>query len=196
MRRESRRKRLAVPSVQHRETSIPDPPRGTTEPVSLVEAAAAPSDPRRVTITLTESGEFDFESMRSKTRDRVRAAVAAVAPAPAAAPAPLSSSLFDESLCVVLYEAIGSIAVALARKNGYPIEQAQTLAFTDEEKRGLAPLTSKVLDKWLPNSGKYAEEATLALALFGIVSAKVALLKKPAPVIPHLVPQASDAPAS
>jgi hypothetical protein len=158
-----------------------------------------------LSLILDDDGKIDTSSMRSATRERLTAALADQSlfsrlgmSGNGSMHQPVNDSLFDANVCAILYGAAGSIMAAIAVKSGYPVDQVVAVVpFTPAEIETLAPLTGKVLDKWIPVSGKYKDEAMLGLALFGIVNAKLAQLKKPAQVRPFPVatpPPAEDAP--
>ena len=139
---------------------------------------------------LDTDGRIEVDSMRSATKAKLITALQDPTLAPRLGIAaggsamPAADTLFDTNVCAILYGAAGSIMSAVAVKAGYPVDQVLAVVpFTAGEIEVLAPLTGKVLDKWIPMSGKYKDEAMLGLALFGIVNAKMAQLKKPGTVI-------------
>lgn len=129
------------------------------------------------------NGSIAWDQMRDTTKDKLRALLANE---PASTIAPDAGG-FDDGLCAVLYGALSSVAVAVARKQGYPREAAAVLAFTPDEIATLSPLTAKVLNKWIP-LGKYGDEMQLALALSGVVIGKAMQLQRSAQVL-SLAPQ-------
>jgi hypothetical protein len=138
---------------------------------------------------LDNEGRIEVDSMRSATKDKLKTALQDPTllgrlGIVGGATAPPADTLFDTNVCAILYGATGSIMAAVAVKAGYPVDQVLAVVpFTPGEIETLAPLTGKVLDKWIPMSGKYKDEAILGLALFGIINAKLAQLKKPGTVI-------------
>jgi len=167
------------------------------EPLRTVPPAVPPDRPPldRIAIPLRPDGTIDLDSARPVTRARLKTALAdRTLPARLGlTPQAPQASLFAPELMAVLYDAIGSVLVAVARSRGYGVEQASTLAFDEAEKTVLAPLTGAVLDKWLPDAGQWREETMLALALMGIMTGKLALLRRQASVL-HVVPPAASAP--
>jgi hypothetical protein len=199
--------------VPRSKRTTPAKPADTPEQPAAPVAEPAPTPPaadtpaaevKRLSLILDDDGKIDTSSMRSATRERLTAALADQSlfsrlgmSGNGSMHQPVNDSLFDANVCAILYGAAGSIMAAIAVKSGYPVDQVVAVVpFTPAEIETLAPLTGKVLDKWIPVSGKYKDEAMLGLALFGIVNAKLAQLKKPAQVRPFPVatPPAEDAP--
>lgn len=89
---------------------------------------------------------------------------------------------FDPTMIGIAYDALNSLMIGLARRQGYTAEQSQVLAFTSAEKEALAPLTAKVANKWIP-VGKYQEELMLALMITTTIAGKLTLLRRSAQVI-------------
>lgn len=166
------------------------PPR-KTETESPTTEPAAPSAPR-LSLQLTEDGKrIAFDRMRPQTREQLRTVFNDstfqkefdLAPAQGGT---ADASIDSASLAGVLYGGLSTIMVGLAQRSGYTREQAAVLGFTGAEVEQLAPITGKVLDKYLP-SGKYQDELLLGLMLTTVISGKLALLKKSAAVV-HMVP--------
>lgn len=165
----------------------------TTDSAATTDAAAATSNGQRLSVQLDDNGRIAWDRMRPATREQLAKVLAdpqvsqlTGQPAPAAAAPGIESTM----LAGVIYNAASSLMVALARRSGYTAEQAAVLSFTNPEVEQLAPLTAKVLDKWLP-AGKYQDEMMLALALVATVGGKVSLLRKSAAVV-QLVPQRQE----
>lgn len=182
------------------------PAAPVAEPAPTPAADTPAAEVKRLSLILDDDGKIDTSSMRSATRERLTAALAdqslfsrlGMNAGNGSMHQPVNDSLFDANVCAILYGAAGSIMAAIAVKSGYPADQVLAVVpFTPAEVETLAPLTGKVLDKWIPVSGKYKDEAMLGLALFGIVNAKLAQLKRPAQVRPFPVatPPAEDAAA-
>jgi hypothetical protein len=164
---------------------------GANENPSDAAAAEAVSNGQRLSVQLDEGGRIAWDRMRPATREQLTKVLSdpAVAQqlgtaAPGAASAP---GLESTMLAGVIYNAASSLMVALARRSGYTAEQASVLSFNSAEVEQLAPLTGKVLDKWLP-AGKYQDELMLALALTATVGGKISMLRKSATVI-QMAPQ-------
>lgn len=194
MRTTTRRKRHTETETERIPEPTPTPPAADVNPVSTPESPV-----ERLSIPLRH-GAVDIESMRATTKDRLRSILTdpelagklGIAGQAVAA----GESLFDPSVCGILYDALGKIAFAFAVKSGYTPESARNLLFTVSEKESVSPLTARVLDKWIPFSGKYRDEAMLAVALFGIINGKVAMLQKAANVLPFQPqPPSSDNPS-
>jgi hypothetical protein len=193
MRKETRRKaRRSAPTQEAPETTVM---QAEASPESAAPASEQPDErtAARVAIPLNDDGTADVDSMRGVTKERLRVmlsdpSLASKLGLAAANAVNTSPSLFDVQVCGILYDTAGTLLRAYAIKAGYPVEQTSILRFTEQEKEVLCPLTGRVLDKWIPTSGKYQDEAMLALALFGIVSGKMSALKKPAQVI-HMQPR-------
>lgn len=158
------------------------------------EAPAAREANPRISITLDDSGAVAWDRMRPATQEQLKAAFAkdpnaaqrlGLAGEAAAANA---DGLDSATLAHILYSSASTLMIGLARRSGYTAEQAGVLAFTQNEVQLLAEPTGKVLNKWLP-TGKYQDEMMLGLLLTTIISGKLALLKKTAPVM-QLVPNA------
>lgn len=195
MRTESRRKRRSASPDASRNTVEPSQVTGpetpsASEPLASVVAEPATPAVERLAVTLRADGTIETESMRSGTRDKLKKALS---DGSLAARLGLSSSpvaggdaaFFVPEVCGILYDSISKLMIAFAVRAGFPAQNAiDVLPFTPEEKAALAPITGKVLDKWLPIGGKYQDEALLGMMLFGIVNGKLALLRKPADVIP------------
>jgi hypothetical protein len=87
----------------------------------------------------------------------------------------------DPQARAVFEGAVGQLYAALSRavqcgvlKRGASIAQVRAVGLTPDEIAGLAPVTVPVIEKWLPDGLKWQEEITLALALSGVIMAKVA----------------------
>lgn len=84
-----------------------------------------------------------------------------------------------------LYGALNPIAIAMAKRAGYSDAQALVAAFTAEDITRLSDPTAKVIDKHFPNfGGKYRDEIMLCLAIAGVITAKIQLLRAGARMMP------------
>jgi len=198
MRKETRSKAAKRRSSPATETPITSAPEVSREVNHQEHAAAAATQTERLALPLNEDGTIDTESMRSTTRERLKTAFSDPSLAGKLglqSEQPRSAeTLFTPMVCSILYEAASGVAMAIAvSRGGYTPEQASVLKFTRDEVETLAPLTGRVLDKWIPSSAKYQDEAMLALALFGIINGKLAMLRRPASVI-HMVPDQPQSP--
>jgi hypothetical protein len=77
----------------------------------------------------------------------------------------------------VIYDALSSVTVALAQRNGYTAAQAELARVTAEEKAVLGAPTAAVLNKYIGPVGKYQEEAALLMLLASITAGKVTALR-------------------
>lgn len=150
----------------------------------------------RLALPLRRDGTIVLDSLRSATKEKLTTALKdpALARMAGTATAPPDGAL-DESLCELLFNASSSVLIMLGRRAGYSSEQASVLAFSRDETKMLAPLTARVLNKWVP-AGGYQDEIALAVALVAIVSGKMALLRKSAQVLPMEVPRSSSSSSS
>lgn len=162
-------------------------------------APAADGAPRtkpaydRLAIAIDSStGKILWDQMRPITQGKLKAAIldpdtTARLGAPVAPGAPAPALTADDlALVSLLYDAVGSIAVSLARAQGYTGDQAALLRYSEEEKTALQEPTARVLAKYSAGF-KYTDEVMLALALGSITSAKVAALRASTPAGPVLV---------
>jgi hypothetical protein len=196
MRKVTRSKRHKVSEPTEAPAAAAAAPEAADDPPTETEK------PDRLAVLLGKDGRIEVDSMRSATKEKLKAALqddslrARLGMVTGPGSVEPIDTLFDANVCAILYGAASSIMVAVAVKQGYPVDQAQSvIPFTKDEVNTLAPLTGKVLDKWIPTSGKYKDEAILALALFGIVNGKFAQLKRPATVHPFRVePPAAPGP--
>lgn len=200
MRKVSRRK---AKDAETAASVIPEPnSRGNREDLERAEnpppGSKAPQERiDRLAVTLREDGTIETEGMRAGTKDRLKKALSDESLGErlglsASMHQPIAGdAFFDPTVCGVLYDTVSRLMVVIATRSGYTPEQAASvLAFTPDEKTMLAPLTGKVLDRWIPVGGKYKDETMLALALFGIVNAKVIALRSlPQTVAPPTAPE-------
>jgi len=163
-----------------------DTPEGAAVP------AADADKGQRLSFQLDEHGRIAIERMRPGTVDQLRKALDASALAQlgiaGAASVAVDDGIDGAALAQILYGSASTLMVALARRSGYTSEQASVLAFQPDEVTMLAPTTGKIINKWLP-TGKYQDELMLGLMLVTVVSGKLALLRKTAPVV-AMVPRA------
>lgn len=93
---------------------------------------------------------------------------------------------FDAGMCGVLYDTASVLMVGLMRARGFG-DRAELMRFSDQDKAILVDPTARVLSKYV-GEFKYQDEVTLALALFAVVTGKIALLRAapaaPAPPTP------------
>lgn len=182
-------------------TQPAETPADTATPPPASEAASTP----KLALTLKPDGTIDTETMRSGTREKLKTALADSSLFPRlglGAPAEASSDSVDKNVFYpmlggIVYDSLSKVMMLMALRAGYPKEQVLALAFTPEEISKLTPLTAKVIEKWLPVGGKYADEMMLGIMLCTMLGGKIQVLQKPAKVIPMPVPPAerTDAPA-
>lgn len=162
--------------------------RGTTTPSGAASTPATPSGDGsreaatvspRLSVQLTDDGaRIAWDRLRADSREKLRRVLAdPEAVKQLGATMPAATVTVDPMICGVLYDALSSIAVSLARASGYAVDRAAVLRFNDEEKAMLAAPTAAVFAKYSDALGAYQEEFTLAMLLFAILSGKVAVLR-------------------
>lgn len=147
---------------------------------------------------LTDDGtRIAWDRLRPDTREKLRRVladpdVAKQLGTPAAA---TDNAVGDPLIIGVLYDAVSSIMVSIARASGYPVDRAAVLRFNAEEKQLLAAPTAAVLAKYSGFLGAYQEEAALAMLLTALIGAKVTLLRTDSGTVapfPAAVPQTQN----
>jgi len=152
----------------------------------IPDATAAPPPPandllgRRLAVPLTDEGRIDWDRVPPAQRDVLDMAVRRETPI-AAAPLTAEQQAFDDALVGMLYDAISSVSVTIARASGYSVNAAAMMKFSAEEKAALIPPTNKVLAKYSGFLGQYQDEVMLAVCLGSIVSAKVTAMRQMEP---------------
>lgn len=144
-----------------------NPPPGDDDVVRLT----LPVDPK--------TGFIAWDRVRSpeKTENTLRRVFADSKLSPRPIATPEDSAALNAVVVNVLYDAVGLLAVVVARSRGFAEDTARLLRFTADEKAALAPQTVKVLDKYNLLGGKYADEITLLIAVGGIVGGHVLLMQ-------------------
>lgn len=176
------------------EGRAPGKPQGTARP--RVDADSS-TFRRSITLQLGEDRSPNWETVTEKNRGVWREilshpkTVDALGLAPAAAPGPPSPGLPAG--------AVGAFFNGLARLEALACSKifkvkfadaARLLAFTEEEKAELVPVTQALADKWLPViAEQYGAEFCLAWLLFSLTAAKVEAVRA-------LAPKAAAAPAA
>lgn len=89
-----------------------------------------------------------------------------------------NAAAVDGAIVDVVYDATSRLLVLFARQRGLGAV-ADQIAFTAEEKEALAKPTIAVVNKYFPTGfgGKFQEEIVLGLTLFGVLSAKYAIVR-------------------
>lgn len=164
----------------------------------------APADPPRATeagerlsFAVDAAGDLAVDQLRPSTRDKLakafRKPAARTVVLGDAAPGKVGAD--DLALAAMLYDTVGSVLVSAVRAAGYPVDQAECMRYTAEEKSALCPMTASVLNKYVADF-KYKDEALLAAMVVTITAAKFQTLKKPATItkFPQPAP-ATDEPA-
>lgn len=191
----SERRRVEQPASE----SAPQPSHGSTHG----ESKPSESDKtERLSFPLTKEGDLDLDSLRSGTREKLRRAlhndkVRAELFGASGPGAPSAARLTPDDLALagVLYDALGALFVSAARASGYPLDAAEMLRYSEQEKRALIEPTARVFAKYAGNFA-YMDELMLGVAFTTITLGKLSLLKKPATVIPFpnaTTPSESDA---
>ena len=180
-------------------TAMPEPPRpvdGAEElpkepapdfsapadsaPAPSSAPAPAPVDPGgekagSIVIPLTADGKIAWsEIKREKTRNKVLALMGEGSGGLRTAEA----NEANKQLAPFVWGLIGSIGTAIATRGiSNPAVKAQIeseLLYSKDELEMLTEPTAEVLQKYLPDTGAYAPEAKLFLAVVGIHAAKIA----------------------
>lgn len=149
---------------------------------SFAEPRPADDAGSLLTLRLTKSGALATDRLTPRMRTRIRHAFATAdaadvmglgpkTPEDAATPAP-----FDGHVCGVIYDALGSIAVAFAQRAGYTEDEALVLKFTGSEKEVLVPPTVNLMNKYLGTAAAQ-DETILALSLGMMLMSKVSQLR-------------------
>lgn len=158
---------------------------GRPRKIAAVEPAglAAVADDllgRRVTVPLTDDGRIDWDRMPAAQRDQVDSAVRREVPGATPEPA---AALVDDAIVGMLYDAISSVGVTIARAAGYSVDTAALMKIQAEEKAALVPMTNKVLAKYSGVLGAYQDEIMLSVCLGSILMAKVSAMRAAEPMV-------------
>jgi len=164
--------------LSERSGKAPEIPRDVPAPVVRAEATPRLSLPYDAT-----RGVIDFASMRPVTRDRLRRALAdpsarVVLTDTTTVPTGESDKAVAVMMVDLLYDAIGTIAVVVARTRGVSATRAEVLRYTAEEKKLFMEPTLKVFAKHQLLSGKYADEIALVLAVGSVTAAHVVAMNQ------------------
>jgi hypothetical protein len=154
--------------------SVQDSPSVSTPPnekESTIPRLGVPFDPT--------TGKIVFEGMRPSTKEKIRTLLdddriskeLGVSPNVSSASSPENDALAGV-VVNVLYDAIGSLAVILAKSRGFGTH-AELLRYTEQEKAQLAAPTLKVLGKYDLLGGKYADELLLVAAVGSITAGHI-----------------------
>jgi hypothetical protein len=156
-------------------TDDPDPVPATPPPEPESDALA------RLSVPLSPDGTVDASRLRERTKDALRKALLDPKLAESLGVTGAASSQDAKVMAQIangLYDGVSALAIAMARRAGYSIQQASVLLFTADEKAMLAEPTVRVVNKHFPDfGGKYRDEIVLAFALTNIIAAKVMLLR-------------------
>jgi hypothetical protein len=149
-------------------TPVSTPPN---EKESTIPRLGVPFDPT--------TGKIVFEGMRPSTKEKIRTLLdddrISKELGVSANVSGVSSAENDALAGVVvnvLYDAIGSLAVILAKSRGFG-SHAELLRYTEQEKQTLSAPTLKVLGKYDLLGGKYADELLLLAAVGSITAGHV-----------------------
>jgi len=173
MRTDSRRKaRTRTPAP------APEPETPVVEPAP--EPVVETTSTERLTVPLRDDGTIDLDAMRARTREKLKTAVAdsrlreqlGLGGGPARDD-PQARAVF-EAVVGQLYGSVSRIVQYGALRRGATVAQARALGLTEAEIAGLTPITIPVIEKWLPDGFTWQEEIALALALSGVIMAKMA----------------------
>jgi len=175
MRTESRRRAKARKDAPAPEPTPQAEPTVTTEPV--VETTSTD----RLTVPLRDDGTIDLDAMRARTRERLKTAVAdgrlrdqlGLGGGPSAADDPQARAVFEAAVGQ-LYQALSRAVQYGALRRGATVPQIRALGLLPDEIKGLSVVTVPVIEKRLPDGLKWQEEIALALALSGVIMAKMA----------------------
>jgi len=150
-----------------------------------VESDSEP-DIQRLAIPIDkQTRKILYERMRPGTRDELRRSLALsgdLAPG-AASVTPNDVTVTDEMSAVlvnVVYDAISSIAIMVARAKGFDRSDAELLRYTAEEKQAFIAPTMRVLAKYDLTSGKYADEIMLTVIVGMTTANKIQALSQAA----------------
>lgn len=165
----------------------------STAPVPGSEAPAATRAERekdtlrasRLSVPLTGSNGIDWEHMRESNREQVKTVIGGWLRDPKIAAdfgieKPLVE-VFSADWCGSIYDAIGAVEKSFASKLFGCSQKAAEQAFTysEQEKAVLAKPTAAVVNKyafdWMI---RFKEEIQLALLIFSITGAKIAMAKQ------------------
>lgn len=153
-------------------------------PVSPVAPVASEPEIVRLTLPLDPAGKLRLDRMRPSTVDALRKMLDEPTLRAVRGEAGASTDAADPAVNAVIvnviYDAIGSLAVLLARSKGYTEEHANLLRYTAEEKSAMGPLTVKVLEKHNLLGGKYADEIALVTTIGAITVGHVMALQQAA----------------
>lgn len=138
----------------------------------------------------TNTGKIVFEGMRPSTKDKIRVLLDDPRIAKelgVSANVSSASSAENDALAGivvnVLYDAIGSLAVILAKSRGFG-SHAELLRYTEQEKEQLSAPTLKVLSKYDLLGGKYADELLLVAAVGSITAGHIMAMTHAAAAMP------------
>lgn len=178
--------------VSHGFSSPTQPASSVSEetPKSLAPNEKESTIPRLGVPYDTNTGKIVFEGMRPSTKDKIRVLLDDPRIAKelgVSANVSSASSAENDALAGVvvnvLYDAIGSLAVILAKSRGFG-SHAELLRYTEQEKEQLAAPTLKVLSKYDLLGGKYADELLLVAAVGSITAGHIMAMTQAAAAMP------------
>lgn len=148
--------------------TVPEP----SDQADKIERFAIPLDPK--------SGAIVLDNMRDASREKLIKALAATPNlAPNTSPgASADDAALNAILASVLYDAVSSIAIVVARSRGFSASAASLLRYTDEEKQSFIAPTAAVLDKYDFLKGKYKEEILLLTVVGAVTGSKIMAMQK------------------
>lgn len=140
-----------------------------------------------------DTGKIVFEGMRPSTKEKIRVLLDddRIAKELGVASMATGSSAENDALAGVavnvLYDAVGSLAVILAKSRGFG-SHAELLRYTEQEKAQLSAPTLKVLSKYDLLGGKYADELLLLAAVGSITAGHIMAMTHAAAAVPMVPP--------
>jgi hypothetical protein len=140
----------------------------------------------------TKTGKIVFDGMRPSTREKLKTLIDDDRlPKELGIGSSAVSSADNDALSAivvnVLYDAIGSIAVILAKNRGFG-DHAEILRYTAAEKEQFSAPTLKVLNKYDLLGGKYADELLLIAAVGTVTTGHVMAMTRAAAAMRGDVP--------
>jgi len=180
--RKERKIRRIPPSVSSEVALAPDEP--SIESPNETPIDSGPTT-KRIAVPITSDGRIDVTGLREKTKVALRHALSDPSLSASLGTPTLESVQSSEDAALVaqltdsLFTGVSALSVALAMRAGYRPEHARVLVWDEKEKATVAPMTSKVVNKYLPMlEGKYREEILLGYQVLTIIGAKIILLRE------------------
>lgn len=130
------------------------------------------------------TGKIVFDGMRPSTKEKIRvllddARIAKELGIGSNAVASAENDAFAALVVNVLYDAIGSLAVIMAKSRGYG-EHAEILRYTEQEKASFAAPTIAVLNEFDLLGGKHANKLLLLAAVGTVTAGHIAAMQQAA----------------